>query len=1135
MRLSRSLLVAITTICLPTASKSWNIGDTPTEYTTDWFSVYAGKNGAEALIPRERGSIQNFQPAMPLPDDYGVYDASSCPHLGSNLVEWNDPTLIWPSSPDNLAGPPSADGSSIELPPNTHVIIKMGSLSPSGVYGTITIPPTSALIFDDTGDESSAITLQTLGIDVDGALLAGSQTCRITGGIEITLHGEIDNGAVGFSERHLADAAGSNMALKGIVVNDVPGARWDFHGKLYHPTWTRLAAPVPGSLASTLNIPNARDSMLFLQDCVNWPQGGKIVVTTSHAKDTRGYNFNEEAIIAAGADAVQCVSVNGETFGLVHLASPLQHYHHAGEREYQCEVGLLSRNILIQGNEKSPPTDVYPLECEYSGNGWDMVPCENTFLTGFGGHTIIIGQAEGRLRGIEFFRMGMTNILGRYPVHFHRSITGQVGEVSDCSVHESYFRAFTVHDTFDLKVSRNTAFDISGHAYYLESGVEERNTLEYNLAAFVHVIDGALVMPSATTSNSMQSDSILVPADHSASGFYISNVHNYVVGNAASGGWAGIQFPVLPEPADKLLRYNGVVPKDRTSLLITGNSVHSSGWFGANQGAVYAGGALFWDESDVESLTLKYNGGRVGQIRKTRNTKDDEGNIAWFQVNNTTVWLVQVGATGWGKRSEYKGFEVHDFAQKAIFVLFATWMDNVVINCRTSNAELVPDPSSASNEKTLNDGRQWSGFQTYDHLMKHILTNWKISNCGGVARGLQPWVLNGREDTGDVGLFTVPVNGFAPEVQLISSGTQYNWDTLGGTDFVNESIFFAASGSDQFYSMQYMSNWEDADGSMTNRNVGTVMGPARAGRWWQLDDRPGKCEVRSGWKFPQRLCDKDDRKLASMFHIVMPQKTTGSDGAQGSAVLGLIDPAANPRRTRQGSLTHFGLTGNGAVDACTPPEPCDETVSRSWDPDVTGPFNHAQYGGWYFSFDDGTPVHLNIQRVQIPDDAVMIQAMSVPPGTTQGDVRIYATSRGRQYDFTVADGGLAEVRASTTGDTYWLDTANDILYWRVIAGYVENDGTYGWINRAAQNVESFSRGGLTVWDTTGQNLFQLNIIINCVVGEFYNICSYFLPSHICICLVSHSRFYCLHRLLATPLKRRCYWALLPISTGVSGS
>jgi hypothetical protein len=373
----------------------------------------------------------------------------------------------------------------------------------------------------------------------------------------------------------LAASAEADMFLKGVVVTGTDGARLDLHGKLFHPTWTRLAAHVPGGAQNETNAPRSRNTVLFLQDCVNWPAGGAILVTTSHHKDTRGYHFNEEAIIASGG--VTCVTVDGHDYGQVPLTAPLEHYHHAGEREYQCEVALLTRNILIQGNQQSEPTDTTPLQCAADRNGWTLMPCPGTFLTGMGGHTMITGQGEGRLRGVEFWRMGMTNIVGRYPVHFHHSTTGAQSGVTDCAVHHSFYRAVTVHDVFNLTVERNTVFDITGHAFYMESGVEEFNRIQYNLAAHVHAIDGTVLM-GGTAATRAQTVNISVPADHTASGFYISNPHNYVVGNAASGGWSGLQFPILPEPVDPALRFNGVVPKDRPALLINGNSVHSNSW-----------------------------------------------------------------------------------------------------------------------------------------------------------------------------------------------------------------------------------------------------------------------------------------------------------------------------------------------------------------------------------------------------------------------------------------------------------------------------------------------------------------------------------------------------------------------------
>ena len=77
--------------------------------------------------------------------------------------------------------------------------------------------------------------------------------------------------------------------------------------------------------------------------------GGRILVTTSRIKDTRAHNFNEEATVKG----VRCVGVGGERYGWVEMTEPLRHYHHAGRREYQCEVALLTRNIVIQARAAS--------------------------------------------------------------------------------------------------------------------------------------------------------------------------------------------------------------------------------------------------------------------------------------------------------------------------------------------------------------------------------------------------------------------------------------------------------------------------------------------------------------------------------------------------------------------------------------------------------------------------------------------------------------------------------------------------------------------------------------------------------------------------------------------------------------
>jgi len=91
--------------------------------------------------------------------------------------------------------------------------------------------------------------------------------------------------------------------------------------------------------------------------------------------------------------------------------------------EYQTEVGLLTRTIKVQGSATdSQPTDTSPSSCQlYDHNGsarsvfgYDQVTCPNTYLTGYGGHIVMYGSGMGFVEGVELFRMGQTNFMGRY-------------------------------------------------------------------------------------------------------------------------------------------------------------------------------------------------------------------------------------------------------------------------------------------------------------------------------------------------------------------------------------------------------------------------------------------------------------------------------------------------------------------------------------------------------------------------------------------------------------------------------------------------------------------------------------------------------------------------------------------------
>ena len=85
------------------------------------------------------------------------------------------------------------------------------------------------------------------------------------------------------------------------------------------------------------------------------------------------------------------------------------------------------------------------------------------------------------VEGVEFDNCGQ-DAIGRYPGHFH--LAGQVPPgtyVRAAAVHDSNFRAVTLHGTQGVLVERAVAVNVLGHAYFFEDGAEFGNTLRNNL------------------------------------------------------------------------------------------------------------------------------------------------------------------------------------------------------------------------------------------------------------------------------------------------------------------------------------------------------------------------------------------------------------------------------------------------------------------------------------------------------------------------------------------------------------------------------------------------------------------------------------------------------------------------------
>jgi hypothetical protein len=210
----------------------------------------------------------------------------------------------------------------------------------------------------------------------------------------------------------------------------------DLHGLPTLQTWTRLSKTAWEN-----------NTILELQQQVDWKVGSAIVIaSTDHVKE-----HAEEVIIVD-------VLNNGKT---IRIHKPLM-YTHQGDTlgpfgdgnyiEVRAEVGLLSRNVIVQGDSKS--------------SSWQFGATIMMFSSG--DESLI-----GRIENIEVRNAGQAFRLGRYPIHFHMIGTVRRSYCRSNSVHHTFNRAVTIHGVHYLRVQRNVAYNVMGHTYFIEGNILE--------------------------------------------------------------------------------------------------------------------------------------------------------------------------------------------------------------------------------------------------------------------------------------------------------------------------------------------------------------------------------------------------------------------------------------------------------------------------------------------------------------------------------------------------------------------------------------------------------------------------------------------------------------------------------------
>eukprot|EP00775_Hariotina_reticulata_P004484 gene4484-4738_t len=410
---------------------------------------------------------------------------------------------------------------------------------------------------------------------------------------------------------------------------------------------------------------------------VSWQAGDDVLLVTTAWKDELSSQNEVLRIIDISSDGK-----------VIKTRQRLQHNHYAGE--YQAEVALLSRRILFTTDDRSFNPSISKGE-----------------LLGVTGWAIGLNQSTDMVCG------------GKYPIHFHL-----VGDTSNAFVKNTVFynsnwRCVTLHATNGVYLYGNIGFNVFGHCFYLEDGVEERNVLEHNLAAFIHPLQMAGFKVGFMGTDRFANGGLFDPTDSAAAGFYALNKHNTWLNNAASGGFSGFTFPRAPRAikesqnakmADGMRPFN---PSKRPFVLFKGNTAHSSGWAGEHAACIYFGGVIYYATDPKDGvLKLYYNNGRQGTLppaalcpdptwpsadkdnanadcfpHSIHNTKDDSDANAFIKIEGVTTALCAVGIAFWGARVEVNNLQAYD-VNRAVNLLQWSYLSNSYIKINTTNSQM---------------------------------------------------------------------------------------------------------------------------------------------------------------------------------------------------------------------------------------------------------------------------------------------------------------------------------------------------------------------------------------------------------------------------------------------------------------
>ena len=365
------------------------------------------------------------------------------------------------------------------------------------------IIPSGLTISLNTDTEVRTLTINgTLTADMTQDLSLSAGWILVTGPESEFIWGTEANPYLNKGVITLRGVGSNHMSMGDKFLAGMESAKIELHAKPKN-SWTKINQTANrGDLEITLLAP------------VDWEVGDEIVIAST---DFDPHEAEKRMITAISADQKT-----------ISLDCPLAYKHWGtlqtfdnGTRilDERAEVGLLTRNLKIQGDEASETTR-------------------------FGGHMMTMETAFVRASGVQFYRMGQFGILGRYPFHWHKSkdVTGQY--IKNSTIERSFNRAVTVHGTDNAKIIDNVAYDHIGHGFFLEDASEQGNIFDGNLGILSRVPLNANGQPAGIEPH----DIVVRAGVHlSPATFWITNNSNTFINNVAAGSEGTGFWYISPE------------------------------------------------------------------------------------------------------------------------------------------------------------------------------------------------------------------------------------------------------------------------------------------------------------------------------------------------------------------------------------------------------------------------------------------------------------------------------------------------------------------------------------------------------------------------------------------------------------